>query len=358
MNDYKQRLDSILIDASQKGASDIHISPAHYIMLRINAELVPQQDFGVINNDISQGMADTIFNEKEKQIFEEKKDVDFTYSINQELRFRVNAYHTHGGVAMVFHSIAQQVKSLQELGLPQSVEIFSKLNQGFVITVGATGQGKSTTLSSLIQTINHERTKKIVTIEDPIEFIFTSEKSIIDQREISDSANSFASAIRASLRENIDVLLIGEMRDLETMEAAIIAAETGHLVFSTLHTNSAVQTLDRIVSVFPTNQQKQVVIQLAGSLSGVISQRLIPSIKGGLVPAVEVMVATAGVRNVIRTHEFNQLQVLIDTGSQEGMLSFNQSLAQLTKRGQISSDNAYFYSTNPKELKQLLENRN
>jgi len=240
---------------------------------------------------------------------------------------------------------------LAELNLPPILNIFTKLSQGFVLVVGPNGQGKSTTLASLLNIINKERGEKIITIEDPIEYIFTPEKSIVDQREISRDTLSFDKAIRSSLRENVNVLMIGDMRDYETMSAAVTAAETGHLVFATLHTNSAAQTIERILDSFPPSQQSQIRSQLTSTISGVISQRLIPRIQGGLVPAVEVMIATSAVRTLIRDNKPRQLDQVIETSQNIGMISMDKSLADLVRRKEISLERAEFYSINPENLR-------
>ena len=248
-----------------------------------------------------------------------------------------------------------EIKTVEELNLPKIIKFFGQLSQGFVLIVGPNGHGKSTTMAALINMINKERVEKIVTIEDPIEYQFVSDKSIIDQREVYKDTNSFANALRAAFRENVNVVMVGELRDYETMSAAVSAAETGHLVFASLHTNNAAQTVERIIDSFPPAQQPQIISQLANTISGIISQRLIPGVKGGLVPAVEVLIANAAVRNLIRENKTEQLNVVIDTSEEVGMISMNKSLAGLVKQDQISLEQAEFFSLNPKELKMLLK---
>jgi twitching motility protein PilT len=243
---------------------------------------------------------------------------------------------------------------VDDLNLPPIVKVFVKLSQGFVLVVGPNGHGKSTTLAAIVDLINKERSEKIVTIEDPIEYLFTPEKSIIDQREVYQDTFSFHKALRSAFRENVNVLMVGELRDYETMSAAVTAAETGHLVFASLHTNSASQTIERIIDTFPPSQQSQIRNQLANTISGIISQRLVPRIKGGLVPAVEVMIATPAVRTLVRDNRPRQLDLVIETSQEAGMISMNRSLADLVRRKEIALERAQFYSQNPSELKDLV----
>jgi len=250
--------------------------------------------------------------------------------------------------------IPNEIRTVDELNLPPIVKIFSKLSQGFVLVVGPTGHGKSTTLVALLDLINRERAEKIVTIEDPVEYVFTPDKSIIDQREISQDTLSFHKALRSVFRQNANVVMIGEMRDYETMSAAVTAAETGHLVLASLHTNSAARTVERIIDSFPPNQQGQIRSQLANTLSGVISQRLIPRIRGGLIPAVEVMIATPAIRTLIRDNRPRQMDLVIETSQDVGMVSLDRSLADLFRRKEISWERAEFYAANPAGLKELV----
>jgi len=282
-----------------------------------------------------------------------EKELDFAYEIGGKLRFRVNVYQTRGSFAAAFRLIQEEIRTVEELNLPPIIKIFSKLSQGFVLVVGPNGHGKSTTMAALIDLINHERAEKIVTIEDPIEYIFTPDRSIVDQREVVFDTVSFNKALRSTFRQNVNVIMVGEMRDYDTMSTAVTAAETGHLVFASLHTNNAAQSIERIIDVFPPQQQKQIISQLAGTISGVISQRLVPRIKGGLIPAVEIMIANTAVRNLIREGRIQQLNLAIDTGSDTGMVSLNRSLADLVRRQEISIEQAEFYSLNPAELRTL-----
>jgi twitching motility protein PilT len=283
------------------------------------------------------------------------KETDFSYDFNGGNRFRVNVFFQRGSISLALRLISSNIKTIEDLSLPPIIHDFTNKSQGLVLVTGASGQGKSTTMAALINEINHTRPLHIITIEDPIEHVYKSDKAIIEQREISSDANSFAGALRASFRQNPDVIMVGEMRDLETISTAITAAETGHLVFATLHTNSAPQSVHRIVNAFPPEQQNQIRFQLAGSLLGVISQRLIPRISGGFVPACEVMLCNTAVSNLIRENKNHELSVVIETSSREGMVSFNRSLSDLVNKKEISLENSMKYSLDKVGLKSLLK---
>lgn len=352
----KKHLDELLMTSVQKGASDIHLSTGYYPTVRVDGILVPLTDRPVLDKRTLEGLAMALLGTEERQQkYIKDNEVDFSYQPSENVRFRVNVYHTRGNCAAQLRYIPEEIRSVEELNLPEAVKIFTKLSQGFVLLVGPTGQGKSTTLAAMINKINQERAEKIITIEDPIEYIFRPEKSLIDQREVGVDTESFARALRSAFRENVNVLMVGEMRDLETMAAAVTAAETGHLVFASLHTNDAAQTIERIIDTFPASQQRQIVSQLANTISGVISQRLIPRARGGLVPAIELLIANAAVRNIIREGKIEQLNLVIGTGSDEGMISMNQSLARLVRQQEITIDQAEFHSPNLNELKSLLK---
>jgi twitching motility protein PilT len=283
-----------------------------------------------------------------------EKDLDFSYDFEGKARFRVNAFFQMGKVSIAMRLIPSKIRTIEELHLPPVLHHFTKAQQGFVLVCGPASHGKSTTLAALIDEINHTRTEHIITIEDPIEYIFEDDRSIIDQREIGKDALNFPRALKAALREDPDVIMVGEMRDPETMAIAITAAETGHLVFATLHTNSAAQTIHRIVDSFPSEQQNQVRAQLSGSLLGIISQRLIPRVRGGLIPACEIMINTPAIANLIRENKIHEIPSVIETSAELGMITLNRTLADLVKRGEISFENALNYSLNPVELRMLL----
>lgn len=354
MSDFKQQLEDLLLTAGQNNASDIHLSPGNYPILRIDGRLIPLSNKKILDSETLEGLALVLLGDERKARFVSEKEIDFSYESNQGTRFRVNIYYTQGRIAATLRLVPGQIKSIDDLNLPPIVKVFSKLSQGFVLVVGPNGHGKSTTLAALVDLINKERSEKILTIEDPIEYIFTPEKSIIDQREVYQDTFSFHKALRSAFRENVNVVMVGEMRDYETMSAAVTAAETGHLVFGSLHTNSASQTIERIIDTFPPNQQSQIRNQLANTISGIISQRLIPRIKGGLVPAVEVMIATPAVRTLVKDNRPRQLDLVIETSQEAGMISLNRSLADLVRNKEIALDRAQFYSQNPLELKELI----
>jgi twitching motility protein PilT len=351
--DYKQYTSELLLTAAQQGASDLHLSPGHYPVLRIDSRLVSLTNKNILDRETLEGIVFFLLGEK-KEEFLKARELDFAYNIDQKARFRVNAYHTNGNVAATMRFIPDRIRTIEELNLPPILKIFTKLSQGFVLIVGPNGHGKSSTMAALIDMINRERTEKIVTIEDPIEYIFTSDKSIIDQREVGEDTNSFHEALRATFRQDINVIMVGELRDYETMSAAVTAAETGHLVFASLHTNSAAQTIERMIDSFPAAQQPQIRAQLANSISGIVSQRLVPRIKGGLIPAVEVMIATTAVRTQIRDNRLKQLDLVVETSYDMGMISLDRSLADLVRRKEITLERAEFYSQNPGGLRSLL----
>ncbi len=354
MTDYKQLLDELLIYTASQKASDLHLSPGNFPTLRLFGRLLPLKKYTILDPETLNGLIEAVLQERKSRFLVEK-EIDFSYAVNQEARFRVNIYRTKDIPAATFRFIPPKAPNIDELNLPPIVKIFSRISQGFVLVVGPNGHGKTTTLAALIDLINRERSSKIVTIEDPIEYVFSSDKSIIDQRELFSDTLSFGKALRSTFRQNVDVILVGEMRDYETMSAAVTAAETGHLVFASLHTNNASQTVERIIDSFPASQQPQIRTQLASTISGVISQRLIPSVKGGLVMAAEVMIANSAVRNLIRENKYNQLNLVIETSSDIGMVSMNKSLAELVRKKEISMEQAEFYSLNPMELKELIK---
>lgn len=351
--DYNELLKELLTYTASQKASDLHLSPGHYPTVRLSGRLVPLKNYNILDPETLEGLVSALLGEQ-KGRFTVEKEVDFSYVLNQEARFRVNVYRTKDIPAATFRFIPSKIPDIDELNLPPIVKIFSRLSQGFVLVVGPNGHGKTTTMAALTNLINREKSCKIVTIEDPIEYIFVPDKSIIDQRELFSDTLSFHKALRSTFRQNVDVILVGEMRDYETMSAAVTAAETGHLVFASLHTNNAAQTVERIIDSFPAAQQSQIRVQLANTISGIISQRLIPGLKGDLVPAAEVMIANSAVRNLIRENRVAQLNTVIETGFEQGMISLNRSLAELVKKKEISFQQAEFYSLNPSELKELI----
>jgi twitching motility protein PilT len=355
MDNYQQKLNELLLTAARQNASDLHIGVGRRPTLRIDGVLIPLQKEPILTPEMSEGLILGLLTEEQKQIFYKDRQIDFSYSFEDKARFRVNTYFQRGFMAAALRSIPAQVRTVEELRLPPILHDFAKLKQGFILVVGPAGHGKSTTLASVLNEINHERTDHIITIEDPIEYLFVQDRAIISQREVGSDIGGFHEGLRSILRQDPDVIMIGEMRDPETISTALTASETGHLVFSTLHTNSASQTIDRIIDSFPADQQGQITSQLSATLVGIISERLIPRIDGGRVPACEIMLANPAIRNLIRERKVFQIDLVIETSLQEGMLSLNRSLVNLVKKKEISLENAENYSLNPAELRILLE---
>ena len=344
----------ILLDqAIEKKASDLHLTVGIPPMLRIDGNLIAVAGQPPLTGEIAMQIIQSFMTEDQKERLKVRKELDFSFGY-QNMRFRTNVYFQKGHIDCSLRLIPKLIKNFNELGLPPLLEKFTSANQGFVVITGPTGHGKSTTLAAMINHINHTRSEHIVTIEDPIEYVFEHDKSIISQREVGTDTNSFARALRSSLREDPNVILIGEMRDLETIEAALTLSETGHLVFATLHTNSAAQTADRIIDVFPPHQQQQVSMQLANVLLGVVSQRFIPKIQGGRVVACEIMVANSAVRNTIRERKTHQLNNIIQTSASEGMIAMDKVLAELVSKGDITIDNALTWALDPKAFKMMV----
>lgn len=345
----KQLLDT----AIEKGASDLHITVGLAPTIRIDGKLFPLTDAGVITPEVAQRLLLSIMTSEQAERLQQRRELDFSFGY-QKMRFRTNAFYQKGNVSAALRLIPVAIKSMEELGVPPILERFAEPSQGFVIITGPTGHGKSTTLAALVQSINDKRAEHIITIEDPIEYVFEHSKSMIVQREVGSDTNSFSRALRSALREDPNVVLVGEMRDLETIEAALTLAETGHLVFTTLHTNSAAQTADRIIDVFPPHQQQQVRMQLANVLLGVVSQRLLPRVQGGRVLATEIMIANSAVRNTIREGKTHQLPNIIQTSASEGMISLDKVLAELVSRGEITIDTALAWAIDPKAFKMMV----
>ncbi len=337
----------------QEQASDLHLSVGHPPVLRIAGRLIPLVKQKKLTPEDLSGLIQILMSEQRTK-FAAEKDIDFSYNFENKARFRVNVFVQKGNIACALRLVPTKIKTVDELNLPPILHKFSQASQGFVLITGPSSQGKSTTLAGLIEEINHTRTDHIITVEDPIEYVFEEDRCLIDQREVYQDTSSFPRALRATFRQDPDVIMVGEMRDPETIATAITAAETGHLVFATLHTNSASQTIHRIVDSFPPEQQNQIRAQLSGSLLGVVSQRLVPKIKGGLIPACEVMLNTPAVANLIRENKIHELPLVIETSAEIGMISLNRALANLVKTKEISLENALNYSVNPSELKMII----
>ena len=348
------RIENLLEHVIKSKASDLHLQVGLAPMLRVDGKLNPVADMPALTEELVESLVFSILDDDQKQVLLKDKEFDFSFAFGDLGRFRVNAYHERGNVAAALRLIPNEILTTEQLGLPQIVNEFSEYPRGLVLVTGPTGSGKSTTLASLIDKINSERTEHIITIEDPIEFTHKSKKSVVVQREVHYDTYSFSAALRSSLRQDPDVVLIGEMRDLETISAAITIAETGHLVFATLHTNSAAQSIDRMIDVFPPHQQPQIRSQLSNILMAICSQRLVPTIGGGRVAAAEVLIATPAVRNIIREGKSHQLDAVIQTGADKGMQSMDRTLISLIRAGTITYDDAKTFAVDLEEFERLM----
>src|SRR3989344_830171 len=353
--EYKEKLNDLLLTTAKQNASDLHLAVGRRPTLRIDGVLIGLQKEPILTPEDAQGLILAMLNPEQKEKLLKYGDIDFSYAYEDKARFRVNVFFQRGFMAAALRLIPAEIKTIEELNLPPILHELTKLNQGFVLVVGPAGHGKSTTLAALLDEVNHKRTDHIVTVEDPIEYLFVQDRCIISQREIGSDSPTFHRALRSLLRQDPDVVMIGEMRDSESIATAMTASETGHVVFSTLHTNSAAQTIDRIIDSFPSGQQGQVISQLSATLVGIVSQRLVPRIDGGRIPAVEIMIVNSAIRNLIRERKIFQIDLVIETSLQEGMVSLNRSLVNLVKKKEISLESAETYSLNPAELRILLE---
>ena len=338
-----------------RNGSDLHLSAGFPPIIRVHGELVRVPGEFSLTPEQIESLVAPLLSENQKQIFRQNFELDFSFEFESKARFRVNLFRQRGNTSVALRLIPLIIPAIEELGLPQVVNKLTTLKQGFILVTGPTGHGKSTVLASFIQKINRERALHIITVEDPIEYIYPPGKSLIEQREMYRDTRSWGNALRASLREDPDVVLIGEMRDLETISAAMTIAETGHLVFATLHTNSAAQSVDRIIDVFPQTQQPQIKLQLASTLEAIISLRLLPTIQPGRVLAAEILFATPAVRNVIREGKSYLIDNLIETSAELGMRLIERSLADLVKIGKISGDVASNFALRPALLSKLIK---
>ena len=348
------KINSYLEMVAQQGGSDLHLSMGRPPIIRIDGKLYPISGENKLSAEEITEAAKAILNEEQWGRLQKDKQIDFSVDLLGKARFRCNIFFQKGHLSAAFRMIPSKIRTLEELNIPPALYEFTKPSQGFVLVTGPCGHGKSTTLAALIDYINHSRQDHIITIEDPIEYLFDPDLCIIDQREMLQDAVNFPTALRAVLREDADVVMVGEMRDIETISTAMTAAETGHLIFATLHTNDAAQTVDRIVDVFPAYQQNQIRLQLAQSLLGIISQRLVNRIGGGRIPAVEILINNNAIANLIREGKSHQINLVIETSKDQGMVSLNHSLADLVKQGIIALEEAEIYSPNKEELKILL----
>ncbi|HEX5774952.1 MAG TPA: PilT/PilU family type 4a pilus ATPase [Candidatus Paceibacterota bacterium] len=348
------RIDAYLDTVIREGGSDLHISVGSPPIIRVAGALVPLVQEPVITAADAEAMLRSIVPEKQWEKFTNEQAVDFSLKHNDGNRFRVNGYIVQGVIAIAMRLIPKDIRTFTDLNLPPVLEVFTQRTQGFFLVVGPVGQGKSTTLAALLERINETRAEHIVTIEDPVEYVFEPKKSLIHQREVHIDTPDFHAALQAAFREDVNVIMVGEMRNYETISSAVTAAETGHLVLSTLHTNNASQTIDRIIDMFPPNQQDQVRVQLAGSLAGIFSQRLVPRIAGGLIPAYELLINNSAIANLIREGRTHEISTVVQTSSQEGMIDMDRSLAELVRRGEVTIEHAYERAMDPKTFERYL----
>lgn len=353
MGDDKQNLIEMLLGAAQQGASDIHLSSGHYPTVRVDRRLVPLSGQKVLDKESLEAYAQIMLGDKQEQ-FSKLGSLTFAFDVEQRARFRVSMYKTVGGPSAALRYIPEEIPSIEQLNLPAVVSIFTKLSQGLVITASPSGHGATTTMASLVNVINRERAEKIITIENPIEHIFSADKSIVDQREVGRDAINFSEAIRSALRQDANVIAVGDLDTVEDIDSALSASESGRLVYAVTRTGSAVETLERMISRFPVERHDEIRNRFAGAIAGTISQRLVPHLKGGLIPVTEIMVATTAVRTHIRDNRLRQIDQAIETGYDMGMMSLDRSLADRVRRKEISLENAEAYSNNPNSLKTLI----
>jgi twitching motility protein PilT len=351
--DYKKELETLILNVIHEDGSDLHLGAGRMPVIRVAGELIFLTKHPVLTEEDMLGFLGEIMDKTKISLFKENQEADFSYDFRGEARLRGNAFFQKGLINIVFR-LVPKVQTMSELKLPPILAELARKKQGFFLCVGPVGQGKSTTLSAMINIINNEQSRNIITIEDPIEHVYTPNKSIINQREVGIDTKDFHVALKEVFRQDVNVIMIGEMRTPETIATAVTAAETGHLVLSTLHTNNASQTIDRIIDSFPGSQQDQIRGQLAASLLGIFSQRLVPRISGGLVPAYELLLNNNAVANLIREKRTHEIDVVIETGMESGMVDLNHSLLELVRAGEISIENAYQYSLNPKGLERLI----
>jgi twitching motility protein PilT len=348
------KIETMLETVVKLDASDLHLTVGVPPMIRVDGSLKPIPNMPPLTAAEVEKLIFSVVDDVQKDILLKDMEVDFSFAFGDVARFRANAYHQKGNLALALRLIPTQIRSLEELGMPKTINSLTEFPRGLVLVTGPTGSGKSTTLAAMIDQINKERSVHIITIEDPIEYTHKNQKSVVEQREIHYDTRSFSAALRSILREDPDVVLIGEMRDLETIASAITIAETGHLVLATLHTNNAAQSVDRMIDVFPPHQQQQIRVQLSNILNAIVSQRLIPAIGGGRVVASEIMIANSAVRNIIREGKTHQLDAVIQTGAEEGMQTMDRNMATLVKSGKITLEEAKGYAIDVKELERLV----
>ncbi len=348
------RLAELLDIVVKEGGSDLHLVAGGVPIIRVSGALFPLNKYPVLTEKETEAMLQSIVAGDRWKLFEQNQSIDLSYAHRADARFRVNGYRAQGTTSIALRLIPHAIRTFADLNLPSVLEVFTQRKQGFFLVVGPVGNGKSTTLATMIDRINDSRAEHILTIEDPVEYLFTPKKSLIHQREVHVDTHDFHAALQGTFREDVDVIMVGEMRDYETISSAVTAAETGHLVLSTLHTNSAAQTIDRIIDMFPAEQQSQVRVQLAGSLIGIFSQRLIPRVSGGLIPSYELLINNNAVSTLIRDARTHEINAVIQTSSQEGMIDMDRSLAELVRRGEVTVEHAYEHAMDPKTFERYL----
>ena len=349
-------IQQLLEEMVRRGASDLHLTAGVPPILRLDGELTPTEH-EILKPEMTQQLAYSLMNDQQKKKFEQEKELDLSFGIPGLSRFRANAFLQRGCVGMALRTIPFEIRSFKELGLPPIIAELTSRPKGLVLVTGPTGCGKSTTLAAMIDRLNEDRKGHVITIEDPIEYVFAHKKCIVNQRQVGSDTHTFVNALKYTLREDPDIVMIGEMRDLETIRAALIISETGHLSLATLHTNSAAESIHRIIDIFPAHQQPQVRAQLAFVIEGVITQQLLPRINGGRVVALEIMAATPAIRAMIRDEKVHQIQSLIQAGQKYGMQTMNQSLHHLYTTRQISLGMALSSSRDPDELKRMIDQK-
>lgn len=352
--DYRKELTALIELVINERASDIHFSVDAHPIIRVSGSLIPLLKKPILTDEDVDAFAKVLMRKDFYERYNNRQEVDFSYETPDGVRFRGNGFYQRGRKGMVLRLIPNVIRTLAELNLPPILETFTQRPQGFFLCVGPVGQGKSTTLAAMVNHINQTRSDHIVTIEDPIEYVYSEDKALIDQREVGIDTDSFQTALNSAFRQDVDVIMVGEMRNAETISTAVTAAETGHLVYSTLHTNDAAQTINRIIDSFPGDQQSQIRTQLGSSLIAIFSQRLVPHVSGGLVPAYELLINNNAVANLIRENRVHEIPSVIETGLAQGMIDMNRSLLRLVQNGDITVENAFTYSTNPKGLERLM----
>jgi len=351
---FARKLIELMIMSSQQGASDLHLGVGKRPIVRLDGKLISINKEEIITPEAIIGFTNMLLNDQQQQFLMQNKEIDFAFSLEDKIRFRVNIFFQKGYLSIALRLIPIEIKTIEELNLPTILHSIANYKQGLFLCVGPAGQGKTTTLAAIVDEVNHKRMEHIITIEDPIEYIYTPDRALVSQREVGEDTLNFHNALRASLRQDPDVIMIGEMRDTESISIALTAAETGHLVFSTLHTNSASQTIDRIIDSFDSAQQQQIRSQLATTLIGIVSQRLVPKIDGGRMPVCEILLMNTAARNLIRENKIYQIDLVVETGMKDGMISMNRALVDMVRKRQISMETAEFHSPNQSELRNLL----